>query len=78
MEKEKFNFRNYIINKGFKEIDDKTYSFKVSADHEVHLYIDRGDCIIPLKDNHFREPFPGNERQAEKLFDKISDFLEVI
>ncbi|SFN91983.1 hypothetical protein SAMN05421594_4711 [Chryseobacterium oleae] len=78
MEKENFEFKNYIFQKGFEKVDETNFVYKVSNDYEVNLYIEQGDYIIPVSpDLEFRKEIPKNEKQAEKEFAVISEVLKI-
>ncbi len=78
MERKNFEFKNYIIRKGFKKVSETNFVYKLSKDNELKLYIERGDYIIPVSlDLRFREEIPQNEKQADNQFKTIGEVLEI-
>ncbi len=78
MENEKFNFVDFINEKGFKKINPNKFIFEYSDDYHVLLRIEDGDYIIPFGlSERFKKKIPDNLYEAEKQFNIIANILEI-
>lgn len=78
MDDKKFDFIQFINEKGFENVNFNKFIFKYSDDYHVLLRIENGDYIIPfgLSEN-FKKKIPDNLYEAEKQFNTIADILEI-
>lgn len=78
MEKNTFNFNEFLLSKGFEEINSYTYLYKVDKDFTLKLTMEDGKYIIPFApDKQFKSKIPQNKEKATENFKTIGDILDI-
>ncbi|MDQ8141654.1 hypothetical protein [Chryseobacterium sp. CFS15] len=78
MDDKKFNFIQFINEKGFENVNLNKFIFEYSDEYHVLLRIEDGDYIIPFGlSERFKNKIPDNLHEAEKQFNTIADILKI-
>ena len=78
MEKEKFDFRKFLISKGFKCYNENKYKYLVDNNYELVLEIFENEYILPFAlDKRFRSAIPKTHEKAETSFQTIEEILGI-
>lgn len=73
-----FNFRNFILSKGFTKIDDNNFRYNFKDNLSLLLEIINDEYLIPFaSDKVFRSKLPVNEIKANQSFVIMEDLLGI-
>ena len=73
-----FDFKNFIISKGFKKMDDFKFKYTLKEGFNLYLEIIKDEYVIPFTPEHrFCGKIPQKIEQAEKEFKTISEELGI-